>query len=221
MALAIFDLDNTLLGGDSDHEWGEFLVAHELVDVVAYKQANDQFFEDYQNGCLNMDNFLSFSLQPLTQFSLERLNALHAQFMEERIQPIMLTKAADLLADHKHKGDTLLIITATNRFITEPIARLLNVDDILATEPEFDGTKYSGNVVYPPCFQEGKITHLRGWLEQHPEHSLTDSYFYSDSHNDLPLLELVDHPVAVNPDDTLRDIALNKSWPILDLRNDG
>ncbi len=218
MALAIFDLDNTLIAGDSDHSWGIFLVEKQLVDAEAYRIANDKFYADYKNGTLDIRAYLQFSLAPLAQHSLDRLQLLHREFMAEFIEPLMLAKAEALLSKHREQGDHLLIITATNGFVTRPIAKRLGVNDILATEPEVLDGRYTGNFVGLPCFQAGKITYLRNWLESN-QHPLEGAYFYSDSINDLPLLELVDNPVAVDPDERLRAIAHTRNWPILSLRD--
>lgn len=217
MSLAIFDLDNTLLNGDSDHAWGEFLCEKGIVDADEYSRANDYFYEQYKNGGLDIFEFLSFALKPLAEIEPEELNKLHQQFMQEKIEPIILPKAEELLAKHKEQGDFLLIITATNHFVTGPIAKRLGVDEIIATDPEKIDGRYTGKVAGTPCFQDGKVTRLNSWLEKQG-HSLEESYFYSDSHNDLPLLEQVTYPVAVNPDDILEEHANNSLWPVLDLR---
>ncbi|MGB0205979.1 MAG: HAD family hydrolase [Neptuniibacter sp.] len=217
MSLAIFDLDNTLLNGDSDHAWGEFLCEKGIVDADEYSRANDYFYEQYKNGGLDIFEFLSFALKPLAEIEPEELNRLHQQFMQEKIEPIILPKAEELLAKHKEQGDFLLIITATNHFVTGPIAKRLGVDEIIATDPEQIDGRYTGKVAGTPCFQDGKVTRLNNWLEKQG-HSLEESYFYSDSHNDLPLLERVTYPVAVNPDDILEEHANNSLWPVLDLR---
>ncbi len=217
MSLAIFDLDNTLLNGDSDHAWGEFLCEKGIVDADEYSRANDYFYEQYKNGGLDIFEFLSFALKPLAEIESEELNRLHQQFMQEKIEPIILPKAEELLAKHKEQGDFLLIITATNHFVTGPIAKRLGVDEIIATDPEQIDGRYTGKVAGTPCFQDGKVTRLNSWLEKQG-HSLEESYFYSDSHNDLPLLERVTYPVAVNPDDILEEHANNNLWPVLDLR---
>lgn len=217
MALAIFDLDNTLLAGDSDYLWGVYLVEKQLVDAEAYRIANERFYQDYKNGTLDIRAYLEFSLAPLTRFSLDELRAMHAEFMQKHIEPILLPKAAALLQQHREQGDYLLIITATNGFVTRPIAKRLGVDEILATDPEVLDGRHTGRFVGVPCFQAGKITHLQEWLTKH-EHSLDGAYFYSDSINDLPLLEMVDRPVAVDPDDRLRAIAEQRQWDIISLR---
>jgi HAD superfamily hydrolase (TIGR01490 family) len=217
VSLAIFDLDNTLLGGDSDHAWGEFLCEKGIVDSDEYRRANDYFYEQYKNGGLDIYEFLDFALRPLTKLDTTQLNTLHQQFMAEKIEPIILPKALELLKNHKARGDYLLIITATNHFVTGPIAKRLGVDAIIATDPEVIDGQYTGKVAGTPCFQAGKVTRLHEWLSTSP-HSLDNSYFYSDSHNDLPLLELVTNPIAVNPDEILEAHANEHLWPVLDLR---
>lgn len=218
MALAIFDLDNTLLAGDSDHAWGQFLVDEGVVDSTQFKKANDQFYQDYLNGSLDMQKYLEFSLAPLACHPLEELLTLRQRFIDTRIKPLILAQAEDLLAKHRLQGDYLMIITATNRFVTEPIAELFAVDHLIATDPEFRNGRYTGRITGIPSFQGGKVTRLQHWLESN-EQTLAGSYFYSDSHNDLPLLELVTTPVAVDPDKTLAATAKDKGWTILSLRN--
>jgi HAD superfamily hydrolase (TIGR01490 family) len=217
VALAIFDLDNTLLGGDSDHAWGQFLVDNGIVDAQAYQQANDYFFQQYQQGGLDIHEFLAFSLKPLAQHSKQQLDQWHQQFMRETIAPIRLPKADALLQQHREQGDFLLIITATNLFVTAPSAASLGVDHILATVPEFINGAYTGKVEGTPCFQQGKVERLQEWLANSGQ-SLAGSYFYSDSHNDLPLLEQVDHPIAVDADDILTQHANKHGWPTISLR---
>ncbi len=217
MSLAIFDLDNTLIAGDSDYLWGRFLVEQGKVDAEAHGRQNARFYRDYQEGTLDIHAFLAFQLRPLTMFSPDELHALRARYLEEKIRPILLPKALALLDWHRRRGDTLLIITATNRFITGPIARLLGVPHLIATEPERQGDRYTGRVQGIPCFQEGKVRRLEGWLEARGE-DLRASWFYSDSHNDIPLLSQVEHPVAVDPDATLAGVARRRGWPILTLR---
>lgn len=217
MALAIFDLDNTLLNGDSDHAWGEFLCRKGVVDEVEYREANDRFYQLYKEGKLDILEFLSFALKPLSEHSNEQLAHWHAEFMAEVVEPMMLPKAEALLQKHRDAGDQLMIITATNRFVTAPIAARLNVPVIIATEPEQIDGKYTGDVTDTPCFQDGKVVRLNRWLADNNA-SLEGSFFYSDSINDLHLLEVVDNPVAVNPDEKLSAIATERNWPILDLR---
>ncbi|WP_027857468.1 histidinol-phosphatase [Marinobacterium jannaschii] len=217
MRLAIFDLDNTLLNGDSDHAWGEFLCQKGIVDSEEYRRANDYFYQQYKQASLDIFEFLEFALKPLAQLDMTQLQALHSEFMATVVADMMLPKAQALLQQHRDQGDFLLIITATNRFVTGPICEALGVDDVLATEPEVVDGQYSGKVAGTPCFQDGKVERLNSWLAEHG-HSLEDSYFYSDSRNDLPLLLKVEHPVAVNPDEALDAHAREHGWPVLDLR---
>ncbi|MDR9467033.1 HAD family hydrolase [Marinospirillum sp.] len=218
MSLALFDLDNTLIAGDSDHAWGEFLVARGLVDAKEYKEANDRYFAAYQEGSLDIHEYLSFSLRPLTRYPTHDLHAWREEFITDHIAPLILDKGRKLLAEHQQKGDQLVIITATNRFITQPIADLLGVKELIAVEPEFREGRYTGEIVGTPSFREGKITCLNEWLNQH-RMSLENSHFYSDSHNDLPLLKKVDHPVAVDPDQELQNYAEQQGWPVISLRD--
>lgn len=218
MPLALFDLDNTLIAGDSDHGWGEFLVGKKIVDADYYKQMNDQFYQDYQNGQLDMSAYLEFSLAPLGNLSHIELKQLHSQFMVEVIEPLWLTKAETLLQKHRDSGDTLMIITSTNRFVVEPICNKLGVEHLIATELEQKNDQYTGQVSGIPSYKEGKVTRLNQWLEQSGL-DMAGSSFYSDSINDLPLLEIVDHPVTVDPCSQLRVVALQRGWDIISLRD--
>lgn len=218
MRLAIFDLDNTLINGDSDHSWGEFLVHKKLVDEEAYRIANDRFYQDYKAGTLDIREYLRFSLAPLVNHSLAELDAFHAEFMATVIEPMMQPKAHALLQEHRAQGDYLLIITATNGFVTRPIAKRLGVDDILATDPEIVNDRYTGNSVGVPCFQGGKVIRLEQWMKE-KNFVLDDAFFYSDSINDLPLLEQVAHPVVVDGDERLSAIALERGWKHISLRD--
>lgn len=219
LPLAIFDLDNTLIGGDSDYLWGAYLVAEGMVNGPDYEQENQRFYNEYRKGTLDIYEFLNFSLRPLADHPLATLTALRERFMAEKIDPIILPAARALLEQHRQQGHKLLIITATNRFITEPIAASLGVesDCLLATDPEMIGSRYTGKVAGTPTFREGKVIRLQEWLSQNGT-NLAGSWFYSDSHNDLPLLEMVSHPVAVDPDETLRQHAEMKGWPTISLR---
>ena len=217
MALAIFDLDNTLLAGDSDYLWGVSLAEQGAVDGAHYERENERFYREYKEGRLDIFEFLRFSLRPLRENDPDKLHSWRRNFLERKIEPILLPRAGDLLERHRRRGDTLLIITATNAFVTAPIARLLGVEHLLATEPEMRDGRYTGGVAGIPCFRNGKVERLRDWLAQRHE-SLTGSWFYSDSHNDIPLLELVDNPVAVDPDDELRRYAAEQGWPVISLR---
>ncbi|WP_295384392.1 HAD family phosphatase [uncultured Thiodictyon sp.] len=217
MALAIFDLDNTLIAGDSDHLWGAFLVAQGLVDGAVYARANDRFYQDYRDGTLDIDAFLRFALSPLREHPRDLLEALRERFVDEVIAPLMLPAARDLIATHRATGDTLLIVTATNTFVGTPIAERFGIAHLIATVPEQVDGRYTGAVAGIPAFREGKVRRLEDWIEAHGE-TLAGSTFYSDSHNDLPLLGRVDRPVAVDPDPQLRAAALARGWPILSLR---
>ena len=217
MALAIFDLDHTLINGDSDHAWGEFIADKGLVDGDSYRRRNDAFFSDYRAGALDIIAYQEFVLQPMRHLDMEEIAALHREFMATKINPMRLPKADKLIARHRRAGDTLLIITATNHFITGPIGTALGIDTVIATQGEMRGKRFTGKVKGTPCYQEGKVKRLESWLREQNLSLEGDSYFYSDSHNDLPLLKLVKHPVAVDPDSTLRSYAERMKWPIISL----
>ena len=217
MALALFDLDNTLIAGDSDHLWGRFLVAQGLVDGPEFERMNDAFYRDYRAGRLDIRAFLRFALRPLARHPRAELEAWRERFVREEIEPIVLPAARALLARHRAAGDTLLIVTATNSFVTAPIAERLGVEHLLATEPETEGDRFTGEVAGVPCFREGKVQRLREWMQRHGE-DLAGSWFYSDSRNDLPLLEEVEHPVATDPDPELEAVARQRAWPVITLR---
>lgn len=216
VSLALFDLDHTLLRGDSDHAWGMFLVERHLVDGETYARENERYYAQYQAGTLDILEFLAFALAPLARFERAELDALHREFMRTKIEPMITDAARALVERHRTRGDTLLIITATNRFVTAPIARAFGIEHLLATEPEIANGRYTGRVAGTPCYREGKVVRLQEWLTRY-EHTLQDSWFYSDSHNDLPLLEKVAHPIAVNPDDILRSAAQTRGWPVVHL----
>ncbi|SMN10838.1 Phosphoserine phosphatase [uncultured Candidatus Thioglobus sp.] len=215
MALALFDLDKTLLAGDSDFLWGEFLAEIGAVDVDNYQIQNQKFFDDYAKGELDINEYLEFCLAPLADNSVKQLNKWHQQFMLEKIQPIFLEKAQKVVDAHQKNGDRVLVITATNSFVTRPIAQAYGIGELLATEPEMLGGEFTGKVAGEPCFQIGKVHKLTQWCEENNE-SLEGAYFYSDSHNDLSLLELVDNPVVVHGDKILLDIAKTKGWQCMD-----
>ena len=218
MSLAIFDLDNTLIGGDSDYLWGEFLCDEGIIsDKESFQKMNDYFYQQYEKGQLDIYAWAEFSFKVLTEYPLDELNKLREKFIQTKIKPIFLEKAQGCINQHKEDGDTVLVITASNTFITSPIVEMYGINHLLATEPEFIFGRFSGRVSGTPCFQSGKIDNLMPWLEKNNE-SLTGSYFYSDSHNDLPLLEMVDNPVAINSDKVLTSVALEKGWPVLDWR---
>jgi HAD superfamily hydrolase (TIGR01490 family) len=218
LALAIFDLDNTLLRGDSDYLWGMFLVENNLVEGDHYAQENERFYREYDEGTLDIFEFLQFSLKPLSENSPELLHELRERFIQEQIEPIILQAGRDLIAKHEKSGDVMLIITATNSFVTSPIAESLGIEHLIATEPEMVDGRYTGKVAGEPSYREGKVNRLQTWLQQYNQ-TMEGSSFYSDSHNDIPLLELVDNPVAVDPDRALTQHATAKGWPIISLRD--
>lgn len=218
--LILFDLDNTLLNGDSDFAWAQFLIEKGILDRELYQAQNDVFMKAYENGSLDIQAFLEFQLKPLSRHARSELSAWHIDFMKTKILPMISQKARDLVASHFRADSLLAIITATNSFITAPIAAELGVPHLIATEPEELKGEFTGNVVGIPCFREGKIQRLKAWLEkQDLNFADVESWFYSDSLNDLPLLKEVHHPIAVDPDDTLRKHAQEKNWPIISLRD--
>ena len=214
MALALFDLDNTLLRGDSDHAWCEYLIEKGVLGGEAYHEANDRFYREYEAGTLDIQEYLAFQLKPLGEYPMEKLHRWREEFVSTLIESMISPDAFALLDDHRSRGDELVLITATNRFVTEPIAELLNVPTLLATGVEEEDGRYTGRPSGTPTFREGKVTRLEEWLRE-TGHSMEGSFFYSDSQNDLPLLEKVDYPVAVNPDPVLLARAEEKGWPVL------
>ena len=218
MSLAIFDLDNTLICDDSDHLWGQFLVEKKLVDSDHYARINTRFYDDYRRGELNINAYLTFALSFLAEHPLEQLLQWREVFIDEKIRPLVLPAAVALVEKHRGHGDTLLVITATNRFVTEPIVELFGIPHMLATEPELINGHYTGRFINEPCYQQGKVSRLAQWLDEN-NLDLKGSTFYSDSHNDIPLLEKVTRPVAVDPDDKLTQHANAHHWPIISLRS--
>lgn len=216
MNLAIFDLDHTLLAGDSDHLWGEYLVEVGAVDGPWYRRENLRYYEEYKAGTLDIRAFCAFALKPLADHEPAQLLAWRARFLQDKIEPIIAPGTPALLEKHRAQGDTLLITTATHRFITEPIAAMLGIEHLIATDPEQQAGRYTGRVQGTPNFQGGKVERLSQWLKQHP--AFTHLTAYSDSRNDLPLLEMAHQAVAVDPDEVLRAEALRRSWPVISLR---
>ena len=220
MNLAIFDLDNTLLDGDSDYNWGIYLVKKGYLDEEEYKVKNQKFFEEYQHGKLDIFAFAEFQFQFLKNNTRKFLNDVRSDYIDEIIKPMILKKAVDLVSQHKEAGDSLLIITATNSFITKPIGELFGIENLIGTDPEEHLGEFTGKVKGIPSFKEGKVTRLFDWLDAR-DFKLTDfekTFFYSDSHNDLALLEVVTNPVVVNGDKILLEKAQEKNWPILNLK---
>jgi HAD superfamily hydrolase (TIGR01490 family) len=218
--LALFDLDNTLLAGDSDYEWGQFLVDRGVLDRDSYEAQNAAYFEQYKAGTLDIHEYLGFALRPLAEHSPEELARWHEDFMRTRIAPMIGEPARALVRKHVARGDLCAIVTATNSFVTAPIAHAFGIAHLIATEPESRDGRFTGRVLGTPCFREGKIARVDAWLAANgrPLSGFAESTFYSDSHNDLPLLERVSRPVAVDPDPQLAAEAARRGWPVISLR---
>ena len=221
MRLALFDLDNTLLACDSDYEWGQFLVDHGVLERDAYEAQNRAYYEQYVAGTLDIHEYLGFALRPLAAHTAAELARWHGEFMHARILPAITPEARALVRRHRDGGDLCAIITATNSFVTAPIAREFGVEHLVATEPEMRDGRYTGKVAGTPCFREGKVRRLDEWLAglRRRMADFDDSTCYSDSHNDLPLLRLVRRPVAVDPDPTLAAEAARRGWPVISLKS--
>lgn len=215
MKLALFDLDHTLLNIDSDHAWGEFLISKQLVDEVAHRSRNDQFYQDYVAGTLDAVAYNEFVFEFLSQHDFTYLTAIHAEFMQQVIVPAMRPKGREAIARHRDLGHEIVIITATNSFVTAPIAQAFGVNNLIASIPEVINGRYTGRLQGEPCFQVGKLHHLKQWLADQNA-TIEESWGYSDSFNDRFLLEFVSHPIAVNPDTRLHAHALAHRWPIED-----
>jgi HAD superfamily hydrolase (TIGR01490 family) len=218
--LALFDLDNTLLDGDSDFEWSQFLIGIGVLDRELFEAKNLAFYEQYKAGTLDIQEFLDFQLKPLSRHARKTLDEWHQRFMREKASGMITQAARDLVDRHRAMDDVCVIITATNSFVTAPIAHAFGVEHLIATEPEHRDGEFTGRVAGVPSFREGKIIRLESWLAQRGWSlgSFADTTFYSDSLNDLPLLNKVSHPVAVNPDATLRAHAERSGWPVISLR---
>jgi HAD superfamily hydrolase (TIGR01490 family) len=221
MDLALFDLDNTLLAGDSDFEWAQFLISKGVLDREVYEARNADFYAQYKAGTLDIHEFLAFQLKPLSRHPRAQLDAWHVEFMAAHILPIVLPAARELVKRHQGDGALTAVVTATNSFITAPIAREFGIPHLVATEPEQRGGEFTGGVSGTPSFREGKIARVEAWLAGlgHDWASFGASWFYSDSLNDLPLLEKVSRPVAVDPDPTLEAHARSRGWPVIGLRS--
>jgi HAD superfamily hydrolase (TIGR01490 family) len=218
LKLALFDLDNTLLDGDSDFEWAQFLIERGVIDRELYESKNQRFYDQYKDGTLDIHEFLDFQLKPLSRHSRKVLDEWHEEFMRRKVRGMMSETAQDLVAEHRAAGDVCVVITATNSFVTAPIARAFGVENLIATEPEQQDGEFTGRVAGVPSFREGKITRLEEWMAERGWNwdSFADSVFYSDSLNDLPLLCKVKTPVAVKPDATLRAHAEREGWRVVE-----
>ena len=218
MRLALFDLDNTLLAGESDCEWAQFLIDQGVLDREVYEARNQDFYDQYKAGTLDIHEFLDFQLKPLSRHPRTQLDVWHREYMATKVIPMIAPGTAALL--RRHADDVCVIVTATNSFVTAPIARHLGVPHLIATEPEQVGNEFNGRVAGTPSFREGKVARLEQWLAQQGKtwSNVSESWFYSDSLNDLPLLARVHHPVAVDPDATLRRHAEAHGWPVISLR---
>lgn len=219
MELALFDLDNTLLSGDSDYEWAQFLIERGVLERTEYEVKNERFFSQYKAGRLDIHEFLEFQLAPLARHPREQLDAWHAEFMRDRVKPIIRAKGLALVHRHLGQGHLCAVVTSTNAFITAPIAREFSVPHLLATELEVREGRFTGRPSGTPCFRQGKVTRLAEWLGARGKTlaSFSESWFYSDSQNDLPLLERVTRPVAVDPDEILRRESAARGWQIMSL----
>jgi HAD superfamily hydrolase (TIGR01490 family) len=220
MRLTLFDLDNTLLAGDSDYEWGQFLVDRGVLERETYEAQNRAYFDQYAAGTLDIHEYLGFALRPLAAHAPQDLARWHAEFMHSRIRPMVTPLARALVERHLARGDLCALITATNSFVTAPIAREFGIAHLIATEPEALAGRFTGRVAGTPCFREGKLRRLDEWLAGRGRRlaDFSESAFYSDSHNDLPLLERVTRPVAVDPDEALRRRAVERGWEVMSLR---
>ena len=220
MNLALFDLDNTLLSGDSDFEWSQFLIEQGVLDRELFEAKNLAFYEQYKAGTLNISEFLDFQLKPLSRHARKLLDEWHKEFMRRKVRPMMGDKARALVAKHKTAGDVCMIITATNSFVTAPIAREFGIEHLIATDPEEKDGEFTGNVAGVPSFRDGKVVRMENWLVGRGQgwKSYEKTWFYSDSLNDLPLLSKVSCPVAVDPDATLRAHAEKQGWAVISLR---
>ncbi|MEY3955283.1 MAG: hypothetical protein RL229_683 [Pseudomonadota bacterium] len=220
MNLALFDLDNTILAGDSDYNWSRFLIKEGYLDGAIHAEKNEKFYADYKAGTLDIYAFVEFQFKPLARNPRTVLNQLLKKYVEEVIKPMITEKARALVKRHQDEGDLIIVITATNSFITKPIAELFGIENLIGTDPEEKEGEFTGKVSGLPSFKEGKVTRLEAWLKNKKLSlaSFEKSYFYSDSHNDLPLMQKVTHPVAVDSDDVLSEYAKSKGWPQISLR---
>jgi HAD superfamily hydrolase (TIGR01490 family) len=220
MNLALFDLDGTLIPKDSDHAFGEFIIELGWTDEDEFKRRNDGFYQDYLAGSLDIEAYVDFATSPWRGRSAEELDRASEAFLDRVVRPMLHPQALALVRRHVDAGDEVAVVTATNDFVTRPIARLFGVNTLIATDLERDaGGKVTGRIAGTPSFREGKVERVRDWLAQSGRtlDVFPRSTFYSDSTNDLPLLERVSEPVATNPGPALERIALQRGWPVLKL----
>ena len=218
MNIVLFDLDNTLIKGDSDYQWGNYLVENNYVDSKSYKEKNDIFYKKYKNGTLCPKEFALFSYEPLKRYDYKILTSMREKFFNEKIKPLILPKAIDLIKSHKKNNDILAIVTSTNSFISKISADFFQIDNLLASEPEFISNKFTGKLHGEPCYQEGKVLKVKEWIKNNNYNNFEEIYFYTDSHNDVKLMEFCTKPIAVDPDSILRELSIKNNWEIISLR---
>ncbi len=218
MNIVLFDLDNTLINGDSDHEWGNYLADNNYVDAKLYKKKNNIYFDQYKNGTLCPKKFAIFSYEPLTKYKYSDLIKIRKNFFNEKIIPLILPKAIELVKNHKKNNDVIAIVTSTNSFIAKITADFFKIEHLLASIPEFINNKFTGRLLGEPCFQEGKVTKVKEWIKIHNFSKYKEIFFYTDSYNDIKLLEYSSKPIAVDPDKKLKTISIKKNWKIISLR---
>ena len=218
MNIVLFDLDNTLIKGDSDYQWGNYLAENNYVDSQLYKKKNDIFYEKYKNGTLCPKEFALFSYEPLKKYDYKNLISMRKNFFNEKIRPLILPKAVDLIKSHKKNNDILAIVTSTNSFISKISADYFQINNLLASEPEFINNKFTGKLYGEPCYQEGKVLKVKEWIKDNNHSNYDEIYFYTDSHNDIKLMEFCTKPIAVDPDSILKDLSIKNNWKIISLR---
>ena len=218
MNIVLFDLDNTLINGDSDYQWGNYLVENNYVDSKLYKEKNDIFFEKYKNGTLCTKEFALFSYEALAKYDYKFLISIREKFFNEKIKPKILPKAIDLIKFHKKNNDVLAIVTSTNSFISKISADFFKIDNLLASEPEFINNRFTGKLFGEPCYQEGKVLKVKEWIKNNNLINYEEIYFYTDSHNDIKLMEFCTKPIAVDPEPLLKELSIKNNWEIISLR---
>tara|TARA_Y100000590_G_scaffold470236_1_gene662991 strand:- start:1026 stop:1691 length:666 start_codon:yes stop_codon:yes gene_type:complete len=221
MGIALFDLDNTIIDGDSDYQWGNFLAGKGIVSKEEYERKNKEFYEQYYRGELDVKKYINFSYKPLADNNLEKLIELRDEFFNKEIKNLIFSEAEKIISNHISVGDTVAIVTSTNSFVSKPVADYLNIVHLIASEPEFTNGKFTGNISGEPCYQHGKVKKVEFWMLENKidrEILSNSTYFYTDSYNDISLLNIVSDPVAVNPDKNLESIAKDNKWKVLKFR---